>query len=425
MKWLRNLLFVGLGLAAGQSMAQDMSQVRDWVNNLASQKMYGRGYVFEGAQKAADFVASEFERMGVSQVYQQSFTSPVNQFPGAMSLSIDGQALRPGLDFLPDGCSSTLKGTFDAYKVNPEQLKDQAAFPDIIRAARNKFLIVDVSSEAQVPVEVQSLMQSLLAYLQNENNQGIAGAMVITDKKLTHSVGNELCWLPVIIVDKQAVGSTISKVKINLKAKLESDYEHRNVVALIKGTKTPEETVVFTAHYDHLGGFGEGTYFPGANDNASGTAMILALADYYTQNPPEYSVVLIAFGAEELGLLGSRYYIENPLFPINSIKWLINMDMLGTGEEGIKVVNGTFHKEEFARLQSINEDGGYLPKVSPRGEACNSDHCFFHQQEVPCFFIYTLGGIQAYHDPLDKAETLPLTGFAGVFQLITDFVATL
>ncbi|MEL6538955.1 MAG: M28 family peptidase [Bacteroidota bacterium] len=425
MKSLRTLLFAGLSLLASVSQAQDMTQVRDWVNNLASQKMYGRGYVFQGAQKAADFVANEFEGMGVDKIFQQTFTSPVNQFPGAMSLSIDGQALRPGLDFLPDGCSSTLKGTFDAYTIRPDQLTNQVAFPEIIRAARNKFLIVDVSSEAQVPVEVQSLMQSLLAYLQNENNQGIAGAMVITDKKLTHSVGNELCWLPVIVVDKNAVGSTISKVNINLKAKLEREYEHRNVIALIEGTQNPDETVVFTAHYDHLGGFGEGTYFPGANDNASGTAMLLALAQYYAENPPEHSVVLIAFGAEELGLLGSRHYIENPLFPINDIKWLINLDILGTGDDGIKVVNGTLHKEEFARLQSLNEDGGYLPNISARGEACISDHCFFHQREVPCFYIYTLGGIQAYHDPLDKAETLPLTGFAGVFQLITDFVTTL
>ena len=425
MKTLRTSIILSLFLITLQAQGQDMNQVKDWVKTLTSQKMYGRGYVFDGAQKAADYVAEEFRSLGVDQVYEQSFTSPVNTFPGAMTLAIDGIALRPGIDFLPDGCSSSLEGSFGTYTVTADDFQGRSSFPDIISRARGKFLVLDVSSEANVPIEVQSLMQTLLAYLQNENNQGVVGAMVITDKKLTHSIGNELCWLPVIVVNKESVGSTVSRVRINLKAKLERTYTHRNIIGYIQGSETPEETVVFSAHYDHLGGFGEGTFFPGANDNASGTAMLLALAKYYTENPPKHSVLLMSFGAEELGLLGSRHYIENPLFPINKIKWLVNLDILGTGDEGIKVVNGNIHSEEFATLQTLNDENGWLTQISPRGEACNSDHCLFHQREVPCFYIYTLGGIQAYHDPMDRAETLPLTGFSGVFQLLTAFVETL
>ena len=425
MKRFHILLIMSLFSGSLALQAQDMDQVKAWVQKLSSQEMYGRGYVFDGAKKAANYVASEFRRMEVDKVFEQTFTSPVNRFPGAMSLTIDGKALRPGIDFLPDGCSSALKGTYDTYTIKPEDLTDRSNLPDIIAAARNKFLVVDVSDEAQVPVETQSLMQSLLAYLQNEHNRGVVGALVLTNKKLTHSVGDDLCWMPVLVVDKEAVGENVGRVQVEIKASLERKYEHRNVVAFIKGTETPEETVVFTAHYDHLGGFGEGTYFPGANDNASGTAMLLALAQHYAQNPPPYSVVLIAFAGEEMGLLGSRHYTQNPLYPLDKIKWLINLDILGTGDEGIKVVNGTIYPDEFDQLVKLNEENGWLPQISPRGEACNSDHCFFHQRNVPCFYFYTLGGIQAYHDPLDKSETLPLTGFSGVFQLITSFVTTL
>ena len=402
-----------------------MEEVQGWVNTLASQKMYGRGYVFDGAQKASSYLSETFTQLGVSKVSRQTFTSPINTFPGAMSLTIDGVALRPGIDFLPDGCSSTLRGNYGTYRVSNEELSIATAFPDVIRKAKGKILVIDASSDADVPAETQSLMQTLLAYLQNENNQGIPGAILLTDKKLTHSVGDDLCWMPVFIVNKGAVGSTLSKVDINLKAKLERKFQHSNIIAYIEGTETPDQKVVFTAHYDHLGGFGEGTFFPGANDNASGTAMLLALAKYYVENPPKHTVVLIAFGGEEAGLLGSRYFVENPTFTLKDIKWLINLDILGTGEEGIKVVNATLYPEQFETLKSLNEQNGWLPAVSPRGEACNSDHCFFHQRQVPCFYMYTLGGIQAYHDTMDRPETLPLTGFSGVFQLLTAFVGTL
>jgi aminopeptidase YwaD len=66
-----------------------------------------------------------------------------------------------------------------------------------------------------------------------------------------------------------------------------------------------------------------------------------------------------------------------------------------------------------------------LKQIKIRGEACNSDHCLFHQKGVPCFFIYTLGGIQAYHDIYDRAETLPLTEYEDYFKLLVSFIKSL
>ena len=123
-----------------------------------------------------------------------------------------------------------------------------------------------------------------------------------------------------------------------------------------------------------------------------------------------------------MGLLGSKHFVENPLFPLENIKFLMNTDITGTGDDGITVVNGTVFKPEFERMVKLNEDQGLIKEVKIRGESCNSDHCPFYEKKVPSFFIYTRGGIKAYHDIYDRAETLPLTEFADLFTLISGFI---
>ncbi|MFL5752563.1 MAG: M28 family metallopeptidase, partial [Bacteroidia bacterium] len=142
-------------------------------------------------------------------------------------------------------------------------------------------------------------------------------------------------------------------------------------------------------------------------------------------NKPKCSIAFICFSAEEAGLLGSEYYVNHPLFPLSKIKFLVNLDLLGTGDEGITVVNATEFKKQFEVLKQINEEKKYLPLVKPRGKAHNSDHYWFSEKGVPCFFIYTMGGIKAYHDVYDLPQTLPLTKFSEVFRLIVDFAAAI
>jgi Zn-dependent M28 family amino/carboxypeptidase len=86
---------------------------------------------------------------------------------------------------------------------------------------------------------------------------------------------------------------------------------------------------------------GEDTYFPGANDNASGISLLMNLAKYYAANPQEYSIGFICFAGEEAGLVGSHYFTENPLVSLKKVRFLLNTDLAGTGEEGITVVNVT------------------------------------------------------------------------------------
>jgi hypothetical protein len=97
------------------------------------------------------------------------------------------------------------------------------------------------------------------------------------------------------------------------------------------------------------------------------------------------------------------------------------MDMLGTGEEGITAVNATVYPREFAMLRRANDDGHYLVKVAARGKAANSDHYWFTERGVPAFFIYTMGGIKAYHDVYDVSKTLPLNEYNNLFKLVVAF----
>ena len=100
---------------------------------------------------------------------------------------------------------------------------------------------------------------------------------------------------------------------------------------------------------------------------------------------------------------------------------MVNLDLEGTGIDGITVVNATVYPKEFVMLRQINEKYKLLAKVNSRGKAANSDHYLFTEKGVPAFYMYTLGGIQAYHDIYDISATLPLTEYENLFKLLTTF----
>jgi Zn-dependent M28 family amino/carboxypeptidase len=146
------------------------------------------------------------------------------------------------------------------------------------------------------------------------------------------------------------------------------------------------------------------------------------MMQYFSTHPPEFSILFIATSAEELGLLGSRFFTENPLVELSKIRFLVNLDLVGTGEEGIMVVNASLFNKEFNGLKTINSENGFLRDIKTRGAACNSDHCPFFNKGIPCFYIYTLGGNAAYHAMNDKPETLSLAEFENCTKLLIKFI---
>jgi Zn-dependent M28 family amino/carboxypeptidase len=171
---------------------------------------------------------------------------------------------------------------------------------------------------------------------------------------------------------------------------------------------------------------GSATYFPGANDNASGNAMLLALAEKMVKKPlSDYNIVFVAFAGEEVGLLGSKFMTENPIVPLKKIRFLLNLDIMGSGEEGITVVNSTLFKKEFDQLNAINDSSKFVTLIKPRGPAANSDHYFFTEAGVPAFFIYTMGPNKNYHDVFDTYDALSFKAFDGLSELFERFIRKL
>lgn len=374
----RILLFAILSLGHLNSYAQDVHYARKTIGMLTSKKYWGRGYTNNGMGKAANFIESEFKKFGLSPLsgnsYKQVFSFPVNTFPSNMTLKLNGKTLTPGKDFIVHQASKGI-----------------------------------VSSDSLI-------QKDSTTYLSKSGNIAIS-----LQPKLTWSVSQQVLDYTIVEVNKNSISLPPSQIDVNITNELVANFTAANVGAMIKGTTKPDSILVFTAHYDHLGGMGAKTFFPGANDNASGVAMLLDLAKYYAAHPPKYSIAFICFAAEEAGLLGSKYFTENPLIPLKNIRFLWNLDLVGTGETGATVVNATIHPKEFTLLNQINNEKQLLKKINSRGKAANSDHYFFTEKGVPAFFLYTQGGIAAYHDVDDKAETLPLTAYENLFKLFVDF----
>ncbi|MGK0384879.1 MAG: hypothetical protein ACJAVL_001627 [Bacteroidia bacterium] len=420
---MRDTLLVFFLFFAQQVMSQDMEYAHQVLNQLCSDEFAGRGYVEDGDNAAAYYIEQEFKENDLYAWgfnYYQQFTMPVNTFPDKVELAVDGKPLIVGKDFHVEANAPSIRGSYELMYV--DKLPQIAPSGRVIDSTANYtgFVVLEDTLISQLPPPIR------MALVKGFKRAGAKGIIRLSDTKLTWTVAKEQAPIAQLIVAKDAWVSGAKSIEVNIKAEFEKKHKTQNVLAYVEGSEEPDKFLVVTAHYDHLGKMGKDVVFRGANDNASGVTMLLNLAKHYAkpENQPKYSIVFIAFAGEEAGLLGSMYYVQNPVFPLEDIEFLINLDILGTGGEGITVVNGAVHTKEFETLSKINSDRDYLVKVKKRGKAAISDHYPFSELGVPCFYIYTMGGIQAYHDVYDVPETLPLTEFEDLFRLLTDFVAT-
>jgi len=388
---------------------QDIGQAIEIIQTLSSPAYHGRGYVNDGVNKSAAYLEGEFRKAGLyplSEDYFQEFSMPVNTFPGKMEVQLNTSILNPAIDFIVDPSSGGLKGTYPVKAIDCSALADQKTRNRFLKKAQGAFLLIDYRNRSRLDEQTGKQIGSVIDILKYDPGLKIAGTIVLSDEKLSWSVSPFRGPRPVILTNIPLDIDTVKSITLNIESKWLGNYPVRNIIGYLPGTVGRDSFIAVTAHYDHLGQMGNDVYFPGANDNASGVAVMLTIAAYFAAHPAHYSILFIAFAGEEAGLLGSRYYVENPYFELCHIKFLINLDLAGTGDEGITVVNGSVFKEKFELLTEINSQKHLLPQVKSRGEACNSDHCYFYKAGVPCFFIYTMGGGTAYHDIYDTYDAL-------------------
>jgi Predicted aminopeptidases len=203
-----------------------------------------------------------------------------------------------------------------------------------------------------------------------------------------------------------------------------------NVMGYIKGSQYTDSCIVISAHYDHLG-VRNGVIYYGADDNASGTAALLAMAGYFTSHPPLHSMLFVAFDAEEQGLIGSRHFVGNSPLPLSSITFNLNMDMVSRNDNNEIYASGTFHypflKAYVDSIQAITPvhlafghddaaQGGSQDWTS------QSDHFAFHQHQIP-YLYFGVEDHADYHQPGDTFDKVDKSFYYRVCRALTAVVA--
>lgn len=185
-----------------------------------------------------------------------------------------------------------------------------------------------------------------------------------------------------------------------------------NVVGFIKGRKNPEKYIVITAHYDHVG-INKGNVFNGADDNASGTSALFAMAKYFSKYQSANSLIFVAFDAEEMGLQGSKYFVANLPVKKEAILLNLNMDMISHNDKNELYATGTFQNPNLkSMLERVQKKsliklllGHDDPKLDSDDWTFQSDQGSFYKEKIP-FIYFGVEDHKDYHHPTDDFETI-------------------
>ena len=408
------LLLVG---SAMQLQAQDLAHYQRIVKSLSSAKYQGRGYAKNGANKAGRFLQKEYQKAGVDEVILQPFTININTFPGRMEMWADGKKLQAGVDFSMREYSPGVKGEFPVYHVDTLNFDAERMYADLQKPEyANALVCCDFWFSYKHRQEFSRLQR-----VGECTNAGLLQTWT-SPIKFYKAYGEKVVDKPIVWVTPEAIEG-VKSVCLNVDHQFLNDYELFNVIAKVLGERH-DSCYVFTAHYDHLGNLGKKVFYPGANDNASGTATLVTLAAYYAKHRPPYDMYFLSFSGEDANLRGSEFFANHPIVPLEQIKYLFNIDMIGddnpvqyceVSDEGLR---------GYQLLEQINGQKQYF-KALNRGElAANSDHYPFAKRHVPCIFLENENGtaFPYYHTIYDDWQHAVFDSYEPVFRLVTDFI---
>ena len=414
---MKKILLLILAVCSLQLNAQDLAHYKKIVKELSSAKYQGRGYAEDGANKAGKWIAKEFTKAGADEVTCQPFKLNINTFPGKMDVRVDGKKLTPGVDFTLREFNPGLKGEFKLYYVdtlnyNPDKMFADLASPEYEGA----FVVCDFMFTYKHTKDFRKL-----ASKKDCSNSGMLYTWE-TPLKFYKAYGETVKEKPILWV-KPDFPKNAKTIKVDMENEFLKDYECFNVIAKVEGTRH-DSCYVFTAHYDHLGKLGKKTFYPGAHDNASGTAAIITFAAHYAKNKPEFDMYFIAFSGEDANLRGSDWYVEHPVVPLSQIKYLFNLDMIADNNPEQYCEFSDEAMEGFALFEKINIEKGYFKALDRHDLDENSDHWPFAKKNVPVVFFMNEHGdaYKYYHTVHDTFKNHISTNYEPSFKLIEDFI---
>ena len=409
-----------------------ISNLKKEITYLASDQLQGRRTGTEGEKLAYQYLSSQFEKAGLEpkgddHSYIQSFQiNEGKQILPATHLIVNDTTLETGKDFFPliFSGNGTAKGDVSpAFKEKgmpwfwdiKNVLEDNQNNPhfDIAEAIRNKALDNEKKGAS-----------ALIIYNSGNTNDGLK----FDAKSKTSQVA-----IPVIYLSKEIAAKYLSDNAVNLTVDIQTALGNKsrtghNVIGYIDNGAP--HTIILGAHYDHLGlGQDNNSLDPGnhevhngADDNASGTAAMIELAkDVKNSKLKKNNYLFICFSGEELGLLGSKYFTENPTVPLEGVDYMINCDMIGRLNDNTKkiIIGGYGTSPAWSKI--LPEKTKSLTVKFDSSGIGPSDHTSFYLKNIPVLFFFT-GMEPDYHKATDDVDKINFVGEFRVIQYIENIL---
>lgn len=295
------------------------------------------------------------------------------------------------------------------------------------------FIVLGLQVFSQEKITTDEIKKHIEFLVSDENAGRIPGGK--ENKRVVKFLKKEFKKIGLISFGRSYKQKFKATLRVDENVKKQPVVKTCNVIGYLEGNDPDlkNEYIVLGAHYDHLGLGGptsksekRGVVYHGADDNASGVAALLEIAEKLAANKTalKRSVIFMAFGAEEQGLLGSKHFVENPLVPLTQIKLMINMDMVGrlNAKKHIYVNGaGTFPGgKDF--MKTLGKDLGLNPIVF-KGSVGGSDHVSFYKKNVSVMGMHT-GGHQQYHTPEDTIDLINFEGEKMICEYIYQTIYT-
>ena len=406
------------------------AEARITVDTLTSVSMSGRGYERDGHMIAALYIASRFRALGLDSLaegYLHPFTFRHWGFTPDLSLRIGSRSMVPGRDYIPAGRSGSGSVTGEEKIVRAgDGLVVPSAGIDAYRglAPMGAIVVIDekVNAEATADTMIPRARLGTWERVIDAVRLGARGVIVLVDR-LTYEGPQQGISIPVFELLRDSMPADPGPVSFTI-GRAPRNVVTNNIVAVLRGDGSSDSIIMICGHYDHLGMLGDSVYFPGANDNASGIALMLEVARELRSRPLRYTVVFAAFSAEEVGVVGSRKFAERPPLDLSRIRFLLNLDMTASGVDGIMALGGAENPEEVTLLRSVADSIG-IAEVRTRANAPISDHFFFLRNGIRGFYLYPFVGYQPYHNIGDRPETLQWDVFEKMRGAVLGFLRKL
>ena len=404
------------------------------VGYLSSDELKGRRAGDPGEILASEFIAAKFKEIGLipkgdnATFFQHFSINDGKELSEGNELKVNGKILKPGVDFFP--LSNSPSANFNAETSPSLNEKGQPWMIDIAESIQE--------NKDNPHFDVANLLNDKIT---KAKDKGASAVLFFNSSSLDDKVRfdpkdrSEPTPIPAAYINTNAQKAHLSDVSssFQISAKLSISpkiRKARNVVGYLDNNAP--FTIVIGAHFDHLGYGEDGNSMirtgdlgihNGADDNASGTSSMIELAFLLKNSKAkQYNYLFIAFSAEELGLNGSKYFVENPTISLSKVNYMINMDMVGRMNDTTKTitVGGYGTSPSWKPMMDAVKKKDFSIKVDSSGTG-PSDHTSFYRKDIPVLFFFT-GLHSDYHKPSDDADKINYVGMLKIIRFIQQMI---